>query len=174
MKTVVSAAGGKFRIIESDGFDGLYTKYKVVKGDTLGEIAKKNGTTVEFLAKVNDIENVNLIEVDQVLYVPDHPVVNRGKIVAAGKGLYRIVESEGLDGLYNKYVVVKGDTLGQIAKKFETTVDLLAKVNGIENVDLIEIDQVIYYPCKEEELETVKAEPTRINIINNNNNNTQV
>ena len=70
MKNVINLGSEKARIVNSDGFDGVYNKYKVVKGDTLGKIAKENGTTVEFLAKVNDIENVDLIEVDQVLYIP--------------------------------------------------------------------------------------------------------
>ncbi len=174
MKSVIGAADGKFKIVNSDGFDGLYRKYTVVKGDTLGEIAKANGTTVDFLAKVNDIENVNLIEVDQVLYIPDQPTVKKKSVIGAANGLFKIVNSDGFDGLYSKYVVVKGDTLGEIAKKFETTVDFLAKVNDIENVNLIEVDQVLYIPSKEKEENTVKAEPTKINIINNNNNNTQV
>ena len=71
MKTIINIAEGKARITGTDGFDGVYTKYKVVKGDTLGRIARDNNTTVEFLAKVNDIENVDLIEIDQVLYIPE-------------------------------------------------------------------------------------------------------
>lgn len=41
--------------------------YTVQKGDTLSKIAKANGTTVEALAKLNNITNVNLIYVGQVL-----------------------------------------------------------------------------------------------------------
>lgn len=41
--------------------------HTVVKGDTLSAIAKKYGTTVNYLAKLNDIKNVNLIYVGQVL-----------------------------------------------------------------------------------------------------------
>ena len=95
-------------------------------------------------------------------------------VIGAADGKFKIVNSDGFDGLYRKYTVVKGDTLGEIAKANGTTVDFLAKVNDIENVNLIEVDQVLYIPSKEKEENTVKAEPTRINIINNNNNNTQV
>lgn len=71
MKNVINLSADKARIVNSDGFDGVYKKYRVVKGDTLSRIANLNNTTVEFLAKVNDIENVDLIEIDQVLYIPE-------------------------------------------------------------------------------------------------------
>ncbi|MCO7127832.1 LysM peptidoglycan-binding domain-containing protein [Sporolactobacillus shoreicorticis] len=41
------------------------------------------------------------------------------------------------------YTVRKGDTLGKIASKYKTTVSKLAKLNGIKNVNLIRIGQVI-------------------------------
>ena len=43
--------------------------HKVVKGDTLSAIAKKYGTTVDAIAKLNGIKNVNLIYVGQVLTI---------------------------------------------------------------------------------------------------------
>lgn len=44
--------------------------YKVKSGDTLSGIAKKHGTTVAILKKLNDIKNVNLIFVGQVIKLP--------------------------------------------------------------------------------------------------------
>ena len=44
--------------------------YTVVKGDTLSEIAKKYGTTVDTLAQLNGIKDPNLIVVGQVLKLP--------------------------------------------------------------------------------------------------------
>lgn len=43
--------------------------YKVVKGDTLGAIAKKHNTTVEALVKLNDISNPNKIYVGQKIKI---------------------------------------------------------------------------------------------------------
>lgn len=43
--------------------------YTVKKGDTLSKIAKANGTTVEAIAKRNNIKNPNYILVGQKLYV---------------------------------------------------------------------------------------------------------
>ena len=41
------------------------------------------------------------------------------------------------------YVVVKGDTLSSIAKRYNTTVSKLAEVNGIKNPNLIRVDQYL-------------------------------
>lgn len=48
----------------------MATTYTVVKGDTLTAIARKYGTTVSALAKLNNIKNVNLIYVGQKLVIP--------------------------------------------------------------------------------------------------------
>lgn len=45
----------------------MATTHKVVKGDTLSEIAVKYGTTVSKLAELNNIDNVDLIYIGQVL-----------------------------------------------------------------------------------------------------------
>lgn len=42
--------------------------------------------------------------------------------------------------------VVKGDDLNKIAKKYNTTVDVLAKLNGIKNKNLIYVGQIIKLP----------------------------
>ena len=44
--------------------------YVVKKGDTLWNIAKQFGSTVESIAKVNDIENANQIMPGQKLFIP--------------------------------------------------------------------------------------------------------
>lgn len=47
--------------------------HKVVRGDTLSALARKYGTTVNAIAKLNNIKNVNLIYVGQVLYISGKP-----------------------------------------------------------------------------------------------------
>lgn len=46
---------------------GTAKTHKVVSGDTLGKIAKKYGTTVQALAKLNGIKDVNKISVGQTI-----------------------------------------------------------------------------------------------------------
>lgn len=99
------------------------SSYAVVSGDTLSAIAKKFDTTVSQLAEWNNISNVNQINVGQVL---------------------KVAESELLEGVENiEYTVVSGDTLSSIAKKYDTTYQKLAEINGIENPNLIYAGQIL-------------------------------
>ena len=56
-----------------------YKTHKVVRGDTLSEIAQRYGTTVSYLAKLNNIRNVNLIYVGQVLKISEVVTVTPAK-----------------------------------------------------------------------------------------------
>lgn len=56
-----------------------YKTYTVVRGDTLSGIAKRYGTTVRYLAKLNNIRNVNLIYVGQVLKISEVVTVTPAK-----------------------------------------------------------------------------------------------
>lgn len=51
----------------------MATTYTVKRGDTLSAIAKKYGTTVSALAKLNNIKDVNYIYVGQVLKITGDP-----------------------------------------------------------------------------------------------------
>ena len=59
------------------------------------------------------------------------------------KVIYKVEEKEGIVLDYNTlpavtvYVVGKNDTLWKVAKKYNTTVDAIAKINKIENLDKI-------------------------------------
>ena len=44
------------------------------------------------------------------------------------------------------YIVKKGDSLWNIAKRYRTTVDYIARTNGIENPDKIDVGQKLYIP----------------------------
>lgn len=100
--------------------DTSITTYVVKSGDTLSEIANKYGTTVDYLTRINNISNKNLIYVGQVL-----KITKNGNASA------------------NTYTVVAGDTLSEIAQKYNTTVSALASKNGITNTNLIYIGQVL-------------------------------
>jgi len=89
--------------------------YTVVSGDTLSGIAAKFGTTYQKLAQINGIENPDLIYPGQVLKLTG--------TAAASSAVY--------------YTVKKGDTLSEIASRYGTTYQKLAKENGIKNPNLI-------------------------------------
>jgi LysM repeat protein len=69
------------------------SKYKVKSGDTLSQIAKKNGTTVRAIMKASGIKNANQIKAGQQITIPDD---------AKRKGPYgKITKKELKSGKYN-------------------------------------------------------------------------
>lgn len=83
--------------------------------------------TVDALVKANNIANPNLIYVNQKLIIPGQKKQETNPAPTTGR----------------TYTVVSGDTLGRIAQKYGTTVDALAKLNDIANVNLIYVGQVL-------------------------------
>lgn len=92
------------------------TYYTVRTGDTLSEIAEMYGTTVEKLAKWNDIADVNVIQAGR-------------KLIVAKSGSPQ----------ETYYTVKAGDTLSEIAEMYGTSIEQLAKWNRIADVNIIQI-----------------------------------
>ncbi len=101
------------------------TTYTVAKGDNLTKIAKRFNTTVNALVKLNNIKNPNVINVGQVLKIAESKAEETPKTETT------------------TYKVVKGDNLTKIAKRFNTTVDTLVKLNGIKNKNIINVGQIL-------------------------------
>lgn len=106
---------------DDSGSPGAAT-YTVRPGDTLWAIARRFGTTVQALVRANHIADPNLIYPGQVLTIPGH------------------------DAMEAVYTVRPGDTLWAIARRFGTTVQELAALNGIADPDLIYPGQVLRLP----------------------------
>lgn len=102
----------------STGAGNSNKTYVVVSGDTLSGIADKFGTTWQELARINNIENPNLIQVGQLLQV------------TAGPG-----QPQEPQAVY--YTVQPGDNLSLIADTYNTTWQEIANLNNIENPNLI-------------------------------------
>ena len=126
--------GWRLTIITNTSNNSIFY-YTVKKGDTLSTIAKKYGTTVNSLVSLNEIKNRDLIYINQKLKIysisGDSPSSGEN---SCGKILYTI-----------KY----GDTLSSLAKKFESSVSDIVKVNNISNQNLIYAGEQIRIPtCK--------------------------
>lgn len=91
----------------------VLTTYTVEKGDSLYQIAKKFGTTTDGIINLNNLKN-NILTIGQKLKIPESNQ-NNNKIT---------------------YTVKKGDSLYQIAKKFNTTVDSIIKKNNLKTNNL--------------------------------------
>lgn len=101
------------------------TYYRVVAGDTLSEIALRFNTTVENLVQLNNIVNPDLIYTGQLL------------VISYGGGSTSNTFS---------YTIVYGDTLSEIALRYGTTIEELARINGIANPNLIYAGETIQIP----------------------------
>ena len=99
----------------------------VKRGETLSEIAIKYNTSYEYLAKINDIKNPNLIFVGERLKVPTFT-------------------KEIHDTSHLLYVVKRGNTLSQIARKYDVSIERIVELNGIKNPNLIFIGEVLRIP----------------------------
>ena len=95
-----------------------YKTITILRGDTLSQIAREYGVTVNELARINNIQNINLIYAGSKLKVPVNNSVN--------SNIEEIV-----------YIVKRGDTLSKIASAYNVTVSEIARDNQIKNVNLI-------------------------------------
>ncbi len=97
--------------------------YEVKPGDTLSGIARRFRTTVPAIADANGISNPDLIFVGQSLQIPTAGGGSGGN-PTGGKSA-------------PTHVVAAGDTLASIAARYGTTIEALARANGIANPNLI-------------------------------------
>lgn len=122
-----------------------HQKHTVQKGENLGIIAKKYGTTVKSIQTVNKIKNPNSIRVGTTLIIPTTKVPEKttSKKKASSK------KPPPKTNRPKSYTVKKGDNLGRIAKKYGlNTQDLLAW-NNLPNANKIYVGQkLLLYPPK--------------------------
>lgn len=114
---------------QATSFAGSYQRYVVRKGDTLSEIAKRNGVQVAQLRAVNTLRG-NLINVGQKLRIPSpagSSSIGGNDMVAAYETTHR---------------VNRGDTLWRIANRYGTSVQQLRQVNG-KSSDVLQVGQVL-------------------------------
>ncbi len=89
--------------------------YTVKAGDTLYGISNQYGVSVNDLININNITGTN-IKVGQILKIPNNDGTNP-------------------DSMFT-YTVKKGDSLYSIAKRYDTTVDEIKKLNSLKSNNL--------------------------------------
>jgi murein DD-endopeptidase MepM/ murein hydrolase activator NlpD len=82
-----------------------FSSYTIEKGDMIGRIAIRTGLNEDSLISVNDIKNTRLIQIGQVIKIPNQ------------------------DGIY--YSVKANDTLESLAEKYNTTVAYIKIANEL-------------------------------------------
>lgn len=107
--------------------------YTVKSGDTLSGIANNYQTTVNTLARLNNLANPNLIYVGQRLLVQQAATPSQPQTTTPSTSTTTAAT----------YTVKAGDTLGQIAANHQTSVNQLVQLNKLTNPNLIYVGQVL-------------------------------
>ena len=122
--------------------------YTVRRGDTLSGIALRFGTSVRSLKSFNNIGRRNRIYVGQVLQLP------RGK--SRRQASYRLAKLDrrkyspkNFSTKLVSYKVRRHDNLSKIAKRFDTDVSHLTRINRFRNPDNLFPGQRIKVPSQE-------------------------
>jgi membrane-bound lytic murein transglycosylase D len=111
--------------------DIVTDRYSVRPGDTLGAIARRYRTSVEAIKRLNGLRS-NLIRPSQVLRVP-----TRGGVETAATTASEAQAPAAKPGETVTYIVKIGDTLFQISKTYNTTVEKIKAANGLSSDILI-------------------------------------
>ena len=103
--------------------EATYTNHYVRRGETVGVIARRYGTSVSAIARENRLGRNYLIRIGQRLRIP-------GRGISYSSSQPRSLTKEGEKLVYS---VKKGDSLYIIAKAFNTTVQEIKKQNSLQS-----------------------------------------
>ena len=136
--------------------DFVNTYYKIKKGDTLGAIARRNGTTVSRLQSMNGMRSTKLsIGKSIVVRQTAKPTPTKEEIQEANTTL---ASNGNVKNTY--YRIKKGDTLGAIARRNQVSVAQLQRMNNMKSTRLsignnLIVKQTVE-PKEEEDIETAE------------------
>jgi membrane-bound lytic murein transglycosylase D len=108
--------------------DIITDRYRILKGDTLGAIARKFHTSVDALMRLNGLQSRTLIREGQVLRIPVSGLAPATASITPPPGVK--------PGDTVTYVVKAGDTLFTLSKMFNTTVQKIKADNNLASDEL--------------------------------------
>lgn len=114
--------------LEAQKVDRLY---RVRSGDTLSRIAAAHGTTVSTLMRLNDIKNANQVRRGQLLQLPGSEPRPVAVAAAPAKPTPPAPASTSV------YVVQRGDSLSEIARRLGTAEEELLRLNRLSDRNFI-------------------------------------
>ncbi|MCY3976832.1 MAG: LysM peptidoglycan-binding domain-containing protein [Chloroflexi bacterium] len=115
--------------------------YIVQIGDTLDEIAREHGTTIQAIVDRNGITNPRLIVPGQELEIP-----TAGQPPGTPTRTPQPTPTPLPTSIPVTYTVQPGDTLSTIAALYGLSIVELAQLNGISNFDALSVGQVLIIP----------------------------
>ena len=114
--------------------------YTVQPGDTLASIARRFDTSASALAEVNALPNIDRISVGQVLTLP------AGQPSAPAARVEALPAPAPSGDAPVEHIVQSGESLGVLARRWNTSVSAISQANGISNPNLIRVGQVLRIP----------------------------
>ncbi len=143
----------------------------VVEGDTVSELALRFNSTRAAINRANGLSETNLIFIGQRLIIPVNESALIGSVVPP-----TATPTATLTPTYTPtftatptpkptatpvtYQILPGDTLGQVAQRYDTTANTLAQLNNIPNVHQIDVGQVLLIPSPIPPTATATLTPT--------------
>jgi membrane-bound lytic murein transglycosylase D len=115
-----------------------WQRYTVMKGDTLGKIALQHNTAVKAIQRINKLSS-NTIRLGQHLLIPTTAVGDVNDSIA--KASY--VNDQPSLSQKMQYTIKAGDTLWDLSREFNVTVDDIAKWNGMRKNTTLKLGQKI-------------------------------
>lgn len=101
----------------------MYDKYLIKEGETLEDIASRFNTSVDMILNINDIYSREYLIAGEEIIVPKNQ-----------------------ESYFTYYTVNQGDSLYQIARKYNINPSLLALLNGLNMEDYIYPNQRLIIP----------------------------
>jgi membrane-bound lytic murein transglycosylase D len=126
-----------------------YFLHKIKKGETVSAIADKYGVSPFSLVEANDLSKKYRIYAGDYLKIPNYAegpkseVKDKVTLSQRDTGRNEVTSNQENDTLY---IVKKGDTLWDIAKKFKTTPQQIAQANGLKRKNYLETGQKLKIP----------------------------
>jgi len=113
--------------------DGQPVYYSVKPGDTLWSIAQNYDVSMEGILAVNYLSNKDILSVGQKLEIPAMGGLNQGN-----------KKDQTIE-----YTVVKGDSLWNIAQKYNIKMHEIISINQLENITQLSVGQKLNIPVSE-------------------------
>lgn len=112
-------------------------RYRIAAGDTLSELAEKYGVSVQTLAELNGLRSNAKLRRGRTLVVPSGPAVTVAAAAAAPRPA-QVAAAETPEGeTPSVYLVRRGDSLWEIAKRTGLSEAQILKINKLKNPNYI-------------------------------------
>lgn len=122
------------------------TRYTVVAGDTLGAIARRQGTNVAALKAMNNLRS-DTVRVGDVLLIPTtESAAAPGLMAAAPLTAAPTAATPAPTATSAQHTVMPGETLGAIARRYNVKIASIAMANNISDPTKLRAGQLLTIP----------------------------